>query len=359
MVRIMSAIFALLLIVATYPAPGSAQAVRIENGDGEHGHGLMFNHSGICYVILPRHVAGQDMHPRVNLSTAAPVVHGTGNVLRPFWEGIDLALAVASEAMRPRCTLRLNDIAPKSAVQSASKAHLLRLMPDGSEERFRIDVEDRNYLTFDARVADTESAEIAQGTSGAFAFSEGTPIGMAITSDDPKNATFIQIEEIIMNVRRYVSQSRSQSGPESVNMSLSPSQSFEGRLPIGLVSASVPAISPSLAAENMLGESLFVFMPAKRMVFEFKFETDTNPSISRFRIVSPKDPRYAMPKNVLIEVSTDETGENFKPYLRYTLGPDGVLDTGSFAKRYVRRFRVIVLDAWNDGPIAIDRVSAW
>ncbi|QPM90832.1 hypothetical protein PSAL_020740 [Pseudooceanicola algae] len=319
----------------------------------------MFMHLGNCYVVLPRHVAGADYFPRINLSTSAPVVSGTGTVIRPFWEGIDLALAVASEAMRPRCTAELEDLTPSRAAQAASIAQLLRLMPDGSEERVQILVKDRSYLTFDGQVSDTDGAEIAQGTSGAFAFSGTDPIGMAITSDDTQRATFMRAEEIRLNIGRYLSQSGSATRPERIGIPSETSQLSEGALPLTLVSASVPAIGPSQAPENMLSDGLFVFAPSQRMIFDFRFEPDEAHPLSRLRITSPSDGDYAVPKNVLVQVAIDAEGSSFRTYQRRQVGPDGVLDTGNIAQRFVRRLRVIVLDAWGDGLIAIDNVSAW
>ncbi|MBE9636313.1 hypothetical protein [Salipiger mangrovisoli] len=357
--RIMSFVAAMFIGTLAYPTLAVSQMVSVLNGEGEHGYGFMFAHNGNCYVALPRHVAGPEYLPRINLSTAAPVVSGTGSVLRPFWEGIDLALAVASEALHPQCTASLADFSPSRSALTAATAQLLRLQPDGSEDRVQIVIENRGYLSFVGRVAPGEPREIAQGTSGAFAFSRGEPIGMALTSDDPTRATFMRVEEIGINLERYLSQSggaplqppKIDAGPTA--------ESPEGRLPLVLVSSSVPAVNPTLAPENMLGDGMFVFEPARRMIFDFRFEPDEAKPLKRLRLTAPAGGSYAVPKNVLIQASIDVEGAGFSTLFRTQFSPDGVLDTGDVAPRFVRRLRVIVLDTWADGQVAIDRVSAW
>ena len=336
-----------------------AQAVSVLNDDREHGYGFMFEHFGNCYVVLPRHVAGQDFYPRINLSTASPVVNGTGAVFRPFWDGMDLVVAVASEALKPRCTASLDDLALSRRAQTAGSGQLLRLLPDGSEERVQIEIEDRGYLTFNGRVAVTDDAQIAQGTSGAFVFAFGEPIGMAITSNDNRRATFMRSEEIHLNLSRYLAQSGGALAIQQPNVSDSESAESIDTLPLALVSSSVPSVSPSLAPENMLGDGLFVFEPTPHMVFDFRFESDEAQPMSRLRIVSPSDDGYALPKNILVQVSAEAQGGGFRTLMRGQASLDGALDTGDIAPRFVRRIRIVIIDAWSDGAVAIDRVVAY
>lgn len=348
----------ILLTTSGYYTNAQAQTVSVLNGDGEHGHGFMFAHFGNCYVALPRHVAGRDFFPRINLSTAAPVVNGTATVFRPFWEGVDLALAVASEALADRCTASLDDLDPSQRARAAGSGQLLRLLPDGSEDRVQIDIEDRGYLIFTGRVAPSDPSEIAQGTSGAFVFAFGEPIGMAITSDDTRRATFMRSEEIHMNIGRYLSRSgAAPTGPGAPSATIDDEPSREG-LPLAVVSSSVPSVNPSQAPENMLGDGLFVFEQARQMVFDFRFEPDTVRPLSRLKVIAPTDGRYALPKTILIQVSSEAEGERFRALLRRQAGPDGVFDTGEIAPRFVRRIRLIVLDTWSAGLVAIERVVA-
>ena len=359
MPRIMFFLTAFLVMGTVYPSSAASQTVSVLNSEGGHGHGYMFGYAGNCYVALPRHVAGPDYFPRVNLSTPAPVVSGTGTVPRPFWEGIDLALAVASEGMRERCTASLDDLDPSRTAQRAATAHILRLLPDGSEDRVEIVVGDRGYLTFVGQVAPSDSGEIAQGTSGAFAFHEGEPIGMAITSDDTRRATFMRVEEIRMHLARFLSQTGSNPAGSSMATTEAPETASDAGLRIALVSASVPAVSPSHAPENMLTDGVFVFEPARHVAFDFRFEPDERRPVSRLRMQAPGDGTYAVPKNILIQASVEAGGAGFRTIARRQVGPDGAFDTGQIAPRLAKRLRIIVLDAWSDGPIAIERVFVW
>ncbi len=312
----------------------------------------MFNHGGVCYVAMPRHVAGE--FPRVTLSTAAPVVSGTGNVITPFWPSLDLALAVASEALAGSCTAKLDDLTPSRRARSASTAQVLRLADNGAEDRIAIDIQDRTYLTFTGQIAAGET-EIAQGTSGAFAYVTGEPIGMAITSDDPSRALFMRSEEIALNVGRFLSESGGQIAAKAT-----PEEAPAARntLPLALVSSSVAPVSPEFAPENMLGGGQFVFSPRPDMVFDLRFEPDKIRPLSRLQIISPAGSGHALPKNLILQVSHRDSEGGFVTVSRKQMGSDGIFDTGPMAPRNVRRIRVIVLDAWSTGTIVIDRISA-
>ena len=170
-----------------------AQTVNVQNGLNENGFGWMFRSGGTCYAVMPRHVAGP--LPRVTLTTAAPVANGSGSVIHPFWPGLDLSIAVVRGGIEARCTETLDRLDLSRRAGRAARAELHRLDPTGEEERIAISLERRNYLTIDGEVA-TNNAEIYQGTSGAFAFVGEEPIGMAITSDDPKRLVLMRSEEL-------------------------------------------------------------------------------------------------------------------------------------------------------------------
>ncbi|MEO0567089.1 MAG: hypothetical protein AAF066_05115 [Pseudomonadota bacterium] len=328
-----------------------AQTVSVVNGFGEQGYGWMFRHNRNCFVAMPRHVVGS--FSRVSLTTAAPVTTGTGTVILPFWEGIDLALAVARGGLEPRCVQSLDALDLSSAQAAATSAQLLRLSPTGEEVRDRIAIQSREYLTFEGALTDGK-VDIGKGTSGAFVFAQGAPLGMAITSEDGARATFMRSEEIYLNLSRYLAQ---QSGAYIESAAVEPAVSQEAeRIALRLESSSVPPVNPQYAPENMIGEGVFVFAQARRMEFVFQVEAGKAVSLSRLRITAPPDAGYVLPKTVLIQTSTGATPSRFRRWLRDEMPPDGILDTGQKAARNARWVKVTVLDAWGPGPVAIDAV---
>ena len=190
----------------TFAADPKRMGARVGMTSVLHTRGSALTHHPHIHMIVPggglspdgtRWVACRPgfLMPRVNLATAAPIVTGTGRMIRPFWEGVDLALAVASEAFQPRRTASLDDLRPSRSAQTATSALLLRLRPDDSEDRTPLTMEDRNYISFTGSVGPGEG-EITQGTSGAFAFVRGEPIGMAITSDQSSRALFMRADPV-------------------------------------------------------------------------------------------------------------------------------------------------------------------
>ncbi|WOI57478.1 hypothetical protein [Palleronia sp. LCG004] len=329
-----------------------AQTVAVENGLGERGFGWMFSRAGTCYAVLPRHVAGA--FPRISVTSAAPVVTGTGTTIAPFWDGIDLALAVLRGAIEERCTAELDDLDPDRTNAAATRVQLLRLGGTGEEERLPLRIEDRGYLTFTGLVEEAGDS-IAQGTSGAFAFAAGQPVGMAITSDDPTRAQFMRSEEIRMNVSRYL-------GEQATAFARATAPSADADRPglsMRLVSSSVPPDNPRHAPENMIGDGTFVFAPARDMMFEFALDAGALVRVGRLRVTSPVGEGYSLPKSVLLRYAVDSEGTRFRDWKRLEMGLDGVLDTGPASTTIpMTRLRMHVFDAWSPGLIAISSVTA-
>lgn len=351
--RLIMNISALWVCAACYCVPALAQTVSVLNGLGERGFGYMFEEGGICYAAMPRHVAGT--FPHVTLSTAAPVVTGTGIVQDPFWPGIDLVVVVVREGLAERCTGTLDDFRPSPSARTAAEAQLMRLDPAGGEDRATVQIVDRDYLSLTGRLTGPD-ADIAQGTSGAFAFAQGEPIGMAIQSDDPGRAYFMRSEEIALNIGRFMTE---RSGgfvdapvPGAVASAAGPG------LSLVLFSSSAAPVNPAFAPENMLGDGMFVFDPTTSAVLDFRFEPEGTRPIGRVRITSPTDQGYALPKSILVQIAPNADSGRYLPLYRGQMGPDGLFDTGPMSARNAQRLRLIVLDAWSDGPIAIDTVRA-
>lgn len=331
----------------------------VQNGLGEKGFGWMFSHGGQCYAVLPRHVAGP--LPRVTVSTAAPVSTGTGTVLTPFWDGIDLALLVVRGEAAQSCVGQLDALRPDAAARRSVSANLLRLLASGEEERVSLRIENRNYLTFDG-VVTTSNAEVAQGTSGAFAFIGDQPVGMAITSTGTERATFMRAEEIHMHLGRYLAEQ----GGAYVAPPAQPVQQAEtntilqGAVALHLEGASMPPTNPSFAPENLLEDGLFVFDQTRTMRMTFRMAEGGLSTVRQVQVVAAAaaDSEYATPKTILVQYSLDSEGPSFREWIRGQMAPDGVFDTGLMSPRNMRRMAITILDTWSDGTVAIDQVVA-
>jgi hypothetical protein len=346
-------------MASVYAIGAPAQTVMIRNGLGENGFGWMFLQGGTCYAVLPRHVAGP--FPRVTVTTAAPVTSGTGTVIAPFWEGIDLAIAVVRGEAEASCVESLDGLKNAARERRAVAAVLLRLLPSGEEERLDLRIEGRSYLTFDAVIEG--GREIAQGTSGAFAFVGEVPVGMAVSSTDPSRATFMRSEEIFLNLQRYLAEQGGAYAAPKPSLDENGAGSGttggdEGAIVLGLDKVSVPPINPTFAPENLLEPGLFVFErgPLTRIVLNVQGEAAA--TLRRIRIVAPADGEYALPKTILVQYSVEAEGNAFREWTRGQMAPDGLFDSGTLAPRNVRRVALTVLDAWAPGPLAIDQVIA-
>jgi hypothetical protein len=341
-----------LTILLLFANSAFAQSVRIQNGEGAWGYGWMFSHAGNCYAALPAHVAG--FLPKVTVATAAPVVSDQATIVKPFWPGIDLAIAVLDRGpLDGRCTAGLDDLKPLRNTLNASLALVLRVSPLGEEERFPLRVLDRDYLQFTGELV-RDSDAIGQGTSGSFAFVDGRPIGMAVTQDDEKRATFIRSEEIHLNIERYLSE---------IGQAFVATPNVEAVQPgKGLVlqdvTVNTPPVLPQFGPDNILGEGIFVTTPNGPVELTFRTEGSQVTSISRLRMTAPADGQYAIPKTVIVYLDAGEKGERFRFWTQGEMRPDGIFDTGPLAGRSARWIRIVISSAWSDGDIAIDAVTA-
>ena len=342
-----------IVLLILYPSAVLSQTVSVQNGLGEYGFGWMFGRNGSCYVVMPRHVSGP--FPRVTITTAAPVENTSATVVAPFWEGIDLALGVARGNILERCTATLDELMETRAGLSAAQGDLLRLSPSGEVTRSKLRFTDRNYLSFTGYLNSDETS-IAQGTSGAFVFVDGRPIGMAISSDDPARGLFMRSGEIFIHVSRFLDEQGGAYIPAAQSTGEEASQLTEEALPLRFVESSVAATNPRFAPENMVGAGQFVFKPQRVMRFVFGFDEPT--AVSRIVLKSTNSETQTNPKDIILRWSVDSKGERFRELRRGQMGPDGVFDTGDMAKRNIRYLEVIALNTWGGGDVVIDEVTA-
>lgn len=342
----------MVVAFSTFANIVAAQEVRIQNGLGEWGYGWMFRFEGSCHIALPAHVAGP--LPKVTVATAAPVATDQATVRLPFWPDLDLAIAIVDPGpLDGRCTATLADLKQTTQSRNATEALLTRVLPLGDEERLPLRILDRSYLTFIGQVADVTDA-IGQGTSGAFAFVGSTPIGMAVTSDDPTRATFLRSEEIAMNIERYLSEQgvafrRAPEGPVE-----------ESGIPDGFelsdISTSSPPTLPQFGPDNLTGPGIYVTRPDAPVEITLRLSTASPSGVGRLRLTAPSG-EYAVPRDIAIFTDAGTQGDRFRFWTQGRMTPDGVFDTGPMAARNARWIKIVLRDAWSAGEVALDQVT--
>jgi hypothetical protein len=314
----------------------------------------MFAHAGACHVAMPAHVAGA--LPRVTITTAAPVASDQATVRKPFWPEMDLAVAFVDPGpLDGRCTAGLSDLAQSPRSRVAAEALLLRVTQLGEEERLPMRVLDRGYRSIAAELLRPEDA-VGQGTSGALAFVGATPIGMALTSDDPTRLRLLPAPEIAINLGRFLDEQgvAFRSGSEA-GAPPAPEVQVTG-LAVAGVSSSAPPVLPQLAADNLLGAGLYVARPDAPVEITLRLAGDRPHGVGRVRLTAPGG-AYAVPRDVALLLDAGETGERFRFWTQGRMTPDGRFDTGPLAPRNARWVRIVLRDAWSAGEVALDRVT--
>ncbi len=347
-----------LAIVLLAANAGWAQSVRIQSGEGNRGYGWMFQHAGNCYVIFPRHVAGAAHFDRVSVTTAAPVVNDQAFVMRPFWPQIDLVVGVIDRgALDDRCTARLADLRVSSQGRSADRARMHRISALGTEEWVPLEIRNRSYLEFEGVVSNAAS-EISEGTSGAFAFVGGRPIGMATNTDQRDYAVFMRAEEIAMNLERFFSErSVAFANPNTPTPKADPNTATQkAGLVIAQALTNTPPLLPQHAPENLQGEGLYVAQPQGAIELTLRLSGDDLQPVQRLRMRAPGDGGFAVPKDIVVLLDQTEAGKNFRFWRDGQMRPDGVFDTGQVAARNARWVRILISSAWEAGPLALDEV---
>lgn len=327
---------------------------------GVSGQGYMVTSGSGCYLLLPAHVAGE--FPYVDVLTEAPIRVGQALVSRPFWTatdadgrilGIDLAIGVVRGPPSEACETPLERIRPPDRLSEAA-GDLVTILPGGQVERVAMVVTDTRYREFDAEVR-TPGAELYPGRSGSFLFVGDAPAGMIVRAaeGDRTRGTFVRIEEIAMNARRWIADQgvrfAADAAPEAVPQ--------EAGFAVRLVEASEPPVGPEFPAEaTLVPEGAFVTAPTRPLRMVYAVEGSAAASLSRVRVTSDPQGGYALPRNLVIEV--DSTPGRTRPRVFWSgqMAPDGLADTGSRTGTSVRWIILTVRDAWAPGPIGIGQV---
>lgn len=207
----MTARLAGLLLLAA--ATAQAEPVAIKGGLGQ---GIIASHRGHCYLLFPAHV--EPVAPIFSLNTAPPQQAGRATVYLRRSEA-DIGLALVEGSAAEACTTSLASLPREvSALLAANRTAILeRVNPQGGIERLQMRIERTawdaaadsgpsglyQYIFATTDTAAGETGEVFQGTSGAFLYVDGVPVGMAVTSPDAHSVRALRIEEILGPADRW------------------------------------------------------------------------------------------------------------------------------------------------------------
>jgi len=226
----------------------------------------------------------------------------------------------------------------------------------GEVTRLAMEVVDTNYLDFTARFTDP-TVEARQGMSGAFLQVTGGLAGMAIESEDARTMRFMRVEEIGMNVERWLG---TQGGValgvrESSRASADPAAPPSGPH-LKLLSAGPVARSADEMAENLLSDGgAYIFEPDGPARLEFMIEGVSG--LSRVHIASREGETSVLPQRMLIEVNAKAEGGTWRWFWSGEMPRDGFLSTPARQPTSAKRVRVTLLSARGPGAIRLDKIT--
>lgn len=326
----------------------SAQPVAVRSG--ETGQGFLFAHAGICYAVLPSHVAKGAFRAQV---IAEKGRSARASIRTPFWPGIDLALGILSRG-GDLCEAQLDDLAgPRGSVAHKTSAVLVLVGTDGRVERLPMNITEIGYLDINAQFASAEDVSARQGMSGGFLLVDGVPLGMAIDTEGGETLRFMRVEEIHMNLSRLLSTQAVFSTAPATKPDAAPVQSG---LELSVASASAVAIGPGQMVENiLLPDAAYVFDPQGPATIELALTNAT--ALSQVELLAKAKDGQAMPRRLLIQVNARSEGGRWRTFWSGEMPPDGVLDTGARLATSARRLRITIASAWSSGPLRLDSLT--
>lgn len=340
---------AALVAVFAFSATLPAQTVSVQSND-HRGHGFLFRYLGTCHVVMPKHVANGQR--RVRVFSSAPVENSGSVVDAPFWTGLDIAVGTIRGPLEERCTFALDDLLPDREANDGAVLELLRIRESGEIERLPMVVTKGEYLTFEAETRSSD-ANIFKGTSGAFVFDGDEPLGMAVEALSGSSARFIRSEEIHMNIQRRLGrriEPTATGAAESATIEVNPDD-----LDFKVMWTTLPPLYPDQGEENIGGDGSYVFDLTKPNTIALKLAKESVGPVSRVLIQTSTDSKFALPRDLTVELSPTENGARRLPPRSGIMGADGLLDV-RLSPTLARWIYITVRSGQDTGSVAIDRV---
>ena len=337
-------------------AANAASAEPVMLRGSELGQGFTFSHRGNCYVVFPQHVTSRRTRLQV---VAEGAVTGFASPRFPFWPGIDLAVgSVARDAAR-RCTRTIDDLEPPArALSPSGRGNLVLVDVEGNVTRLPMRITRIDYLEFEATFETAGTTAAIQGMSGAFLFVDDRPVGMALETTDAGGIRFMRIEELHMNLSRWLGTQRAV-GFSDTTAADPPAQQTDDSLKLTVLSASATATGPETMVENVLLDSgYYLFEPKGQPHIDFFVgDPEQKSTVSRVRLRADPDAGQAVPRRVVVLINASEKGGRWRRFWSGEMPPTGTIDSGPLAPVWAKQVRLIIADAWSPGPVRLDRVA--
>ncbi|MGH1417016.1 MAG: hypothetical protein ACRBB0_26260 [Pelagimonas sp.] len=314
---------------------------------------MMLKDGQTCYVVMPKHVAGDSR--RVTVFSANPVQHSRATVETPFWDGLDLAIGVVRGKVEERCSMSLSDFDHSMDTADGGKVHLIRLSQSGEMERVEMLVTKTEYLHLEAQVI-SSLKELYKGSSGSFLFDGDKPIGMIVQARSAKEGRFIRIEEIYMNLKRRINRRKGfRFIPDTTSVALKPSAP-EKETSFFYTHSTLASIVPKDGPENLQGDGSYIFDLTRSNRIAFRVRGHDAVALSKVKVISTTEGGYAIPREIDVDVSSVPNGSRPRPFLSGEMGPDGIF-TLSRSPTVARWVFVTINSSWDRGPVGIASIT--
>lgn len=337
------------IIALALSAPVLAQPVSVNRGTGQ---GYVFNHNGNCFLVLPEHVHARQT--RLTIATTTPSTIGEASLVQTWAPALDLSLFVVA-GLGQRCKDRFTDLVEdlSGLLQQETEAELVRVDAGGSELRDTVDIEAIDYSYLSVRLRDNDrSSEVYQGSSGAILRVGQAVAGIAVQSPNVGEAIILRMDEIVTQIRRKIV-------PYAAEPFIEPSDGGEtaeslscgsGNVAIASVSCTVEPISPDLACSSLIagGEGLAVFPAGTQPRLIVDLASDEPIPLGEISLAATFDPaEYAVPQNIIIEVSAASGDPRWQRFGAADMSPLGKLTLSNGARPYARQVAVTLGSSWD------------
>jgi hypothetical protein len=343
----------LLAVIAVLAVRADAQPVAIDRGAGQ---GLLFQHRGNCYAIMPHHVTEPGVSD-VSLDVGT-TRKGEGTIVQDFTP-FDLSLATVRRRFAANCQLTLDDL-PTSIEPILERREPLRMVrvSNGEIEEAGVELERLDFSTLTARLGPGAS-RLLKGNSGAMIFSGASPIAMAVQADGDARLIALRTDAIVGYIGRFLD------GRPQAEAATAPSpEPVADGLAYSLVACSLEPLRPDRSCLSMSrGAGPAIFPPGdERLVIDLDISTPHG-APQRVRGVELRSAAggssETRPRKIVVTISpSGEERALYRPFADQDMPADEDFVATRPGAVAGRTLRIVVMDRWDpDLPLRIDGIA--